>query len=259
MPASIVGTDREVRTLRLRSAHAVASCSLRSESAKLGALQVIQLGYSSGEWSKVTSSRYSPMAIRLISLSFAFGVELDLRMLVDRAERLDRRLTGEDHLVVHREPLAEALRPELSEPVRQAEERVGVRHRHQDRLVEPWYQPRMTSPPAGRRGSRARRGCAASAHGAGPARSPPMSRRKGRRQQADGAEHRHPAIDSVRAPGRCGSPPGRRARAGGRSRDPWSRRSASSPAPRRRPPPAPVAGRGNWPSSPPFGPTSSRH
>ena len=38
-------------------------------------------------------------------------------MLVDGAERLDRRLAGEDHLVIQREPLAETLRPELAEPV----------------------------------------------------------------------------------------------------------------------------------------------
>ena len=52
-------------------------------------------------------------------------------MLVDRAERLDRGLPGEDLLAIGSEPLAETLRPELAEPVGNAEERIGIGHHDQ--------------------------------------------------------------------------------------------------------------------------------
>ena len=53
-------------------------------------------------------------------------------MLVDRAERFDRRLTGKDFLAISTQSFAQALGPKLAEPIGHAEESIGVRHHDQD-------------------------------------------------------------------------------------------------------------------------------
>ena len=52
-----------------------------------------------------------------------FAIELDLRMLIGRAQRLDRRLAGVDVFLLQAVLLAQAFGPELAEPVAQVIER----------------------------------------------------------------------------------------------------------------------------------------
>ena len=58
----------------------------------------------------------------------AFGVQLELRMLVGHAQGLDRGLTGVAGLAVEGHVLAEGLRPQLRIPVRHQLQAVGIRH-----------------------------------------------------------------------------------------------------------------------------------
>ena len=65
----------------------------------------------------------------------AFAIELHLRMLIGGAQRLDRRLAGEDVLLLQPVLLAEALGPKLAEPVGQRIQRRAVGHHHAHRLA----------------------------------------------------------------------------------------------------------------------------